>query len=153
MSTERYFWRSDPAAEPVRLPHDWTRTDDRPGRKQSRSVGLARFLRTRLMKNEAARSYFEAERLSKIALRGHQQIPTLRSAGARTRTAAVLHVHDTRQSINDDPVLVLTVELDGRRSELVALVPRIAVPRPGEQVALIDSPDRSTLLYAGLKLQ
>ncbi len=77
----------------------------------------------------------------------------LRTAGAEARTATALHVHDTRQSINEDPVVVLTVELDGHRSELVTLVPRIAVPRPGEHVAVIDSPDRSTLLYAGLRLQ
>ncbi|MFI1465095.1 hypothetical protein [Nocardia carnea] len=105
------------------------------------------------MKDEAVRSYFEAERLSKIAWRGHQQVPTLRAAGVESRTATVLHVHDTQESINEDPVLVLTVELDGLRPELVALVPRIAVPRPGEHVVVVDSPDRSTLLYAGLKLQ
>lgn len=151
MSAERYYWRSDPASEPMQLPHDWTRTDDKPARGRPSGSGLARFLRARVMKNDVARAYFEAERQSKIALRGHQQVPALRAAGALTLSATIVHVHDTRQTINDDPVLVLTVDLDGRRAELISLVPRIAVPRPGERVTVIENPEGSTLSYAGLE--
>ncbi|MGO2110339.1 MAG: hypothetical protein ACTH31_01880 [Pseudoclavibacter sp.] len=151
MGVERYYWRSDPASDPVQLPGDWARPDDERAQKRPSRFALGRFVIARIMKNDVARAYFEAERESKIALRGFQQVPALRAAGAPTHEATVGHIHDTGATINDNPVLVLTIETGGRQADVVALVPRIAVPRPGEKIEVIASPDGPTLMYVGLK--
>ena len=146
MSSERYYWRSDPGAAPVQLPAGWEQhvKEDKPQRS-----ALARLLNRRLMKNEAANRYFQAERLSKRALADKRALPAARAAGFQTRQVPVKAARDTGATINDDPVMIMTVELDRTQRELVALVPRIAIPRPGQIIAVLESPDRSGVLYSG----
>jgi len=145
VSSERYYWRSDPGAEPMLLPPGWEqhiKGDEPPGSR------LARFLKRRLMKNEAADRYFEAERLSKRALADQRTLPAARAAGSRIRHVPVTAARDTGATINDDPILIMTIELDGTQRDLVALVPRIAIPRAGETITVLESPDRRSVIYA-----
>lgn len=79
-----------------------------------------------------------------------QHVAGLRAAGAPTETATVLAVQDTGQTINDNPHVVLTIELGGAQTALATLVSRLEIPRTGEQVLVVRDPQTGALLYAGL---
>lgn len=69
--------------------------------------------------------------------------------GAPTRTATVVEVSDTGQSVNDDPIVELGVDLEGQPHGLRTLVSRLQIPRIGDRVLLVDGPN-GELLYGGL---
>jgi len=79
-----------------------------------------------------------------------QHAASLRAQGAPTETVTVLAIQDTGQSINDNPHVVLTVEVAGTPTALATLVSRLEIPRVGEQVLVIRDARAGTLRYAGL---
>ncbi|MBP1326155.1 hypothetical protein JOF28_001387 [Leucobacter exalbidus] len=143
MSGEQYFWRSGAGATPVQLPRNWAVETHRIKRHRPLWSKIARAFHARVMKNDAARAYFAAEQQSKIALRGHQQVATLLAAGVPVQIATLRGIQDTQQTINENPILLLEVEVTGDHAEIVALVPRIAVPRPGNASRSWNTPRAS----------
>jgi len=79
-----------------------------------------------------------------------QHAASLRAQGAPTETVAVLAIQDTGQSINDNPRVVLTIDLAGAPTALATLVSRLEIPRVGEQVLIIRDPQTGEPRYAGL---
>lgn len=77
----------------------------------------------------------------------------LRAQGVATETATVLTIQDTGQSINDNPNIVLTIDLGGTPTAIATLVSRLEIPRVGEQVLVVRDPQTGALLYAGLALR
>ncbi|MCL2849126.1 MAG: hypothetical protein FWE61_03645 [Micrococcales bacterium] len=74
------------------------------------------------------------------------------AAGVPTTAATVAAVADTGQLMNNDPVVLITATLpDGRTAQVQALVSKLAIPRPGDTVLLVENPTQpGTLAYAGL---
>lgn len=79
-----------------------------------------------------------------------QQAAALRAAGAPTETATVLQIQDTGQTINDNPNVVLVLDLGGTQLPLTTLVSRLEIPRAGDEVLVVRDPQSGALLYAGL---
>jgi hypothetical protein len=79
-----------------------------------------------------------------------QQAAALRAAGIPTQTATVIQVQDTGQTINDNPNVVLVLELDGAQTTITTLVSRLEIPRAGDAVLVVREPQAGALLYAGL---
>jgi len=79
-----------------------------------------------------------------------QYAANLRAQGVPTETVTVLAIQDTGQTINDNPHVVLTIDVAGTPTALAALVSRLEIPRVGEQVLIIREPQTGTLSYAGL---
>lgn len=77
-------------------------------------------------------------------------VATLRAQGVPTETATVLGLQDTGQTINDNPNIVLTIDLAGTPTAIATLVSRLEIPRVGEQVLVVRDPQTGALLYAGL---
>lgn len=71
-------------------------------------------------------------------------------AGAPVRTASVSAVADTGQTINDNPVVELTLDLDGQTTTLRTIVSRLQIPRPGDHVNVLENPAGGAPLYGGL---
>jgi hypothetical protein len=68
------------------------------------------------------------------------------SPNALRCTAKVLHVGDTGETINEDPVARLTLRVipPGERpfeATIEATVPRLAVPRPGDILPVVCDPE------------
>lgn len=74
----------------------------------------------------------------------------LRAQGAPTEAATVLAIQDTGQTINDNPNIILTIDLGGTPTAIATLVSRLEIPRVGEQVLVLREPQTGTLMYAGL---
>lgn len=79
-----------------------------------------------------------------------EYVASLRAQGVATETVTVLALQDTGQTINDNPNIVLTVDLAGTPTAIATLVSRLEIPRVGEQVLVIRDPQTGALLYAGL---
>ncbi|WP_199743078.1 hypothetical protein [Nocardia stercoris] len=79
-----------------------------------------------------------------------QQAAQLRAAGVPTETATVVQVQDTGQTINDNPNVVLLLDLGGRQVTITTLVSRLEIPRTGDNVLVVREPQTGTMLYAGL---
>lgn len=78
-----------------------------------------------------------------------EHVAALRAAGVPTQPATVLRMQDTGQTINDNPSIVLTLQLGGQPVAVQALVSRLEIPRVGEQVLVMTDPQTGGLLYAG----
>lgn len=79
-----------------------------------------------------------------------EYVASLRAQGVATETVTVLALQDTGQTINDNPNIVLTVDLAGTPTAIATLASRLEIPRVGEQVLVIRDPQTGALLYAGL---
>ena len=79
-----------------------------------------------------------------------QDVAALRASGAPTETATVTGLQDTGQSINDNPIVILTLELAGQQVTVQGLVSRLEIPRVGEQVLVMRDPQNDSLRYVGL---
>ena len=79
-----------------------------------------------------------------------EYVAQLRALGTPTETATVIALQDTGQTINDNPNIVLTLDLSGQQVAIAALVSRLEIPRAGEQVLVLRDPQTGGLLYAGL---
>lgn len=79
-----------------------------------------------------------------------EHVAALRAAGLPTETATVTGLQDTGQTINDNPSVVLTLDLGGQPTAIRALISRLEIPRVGEQVLVVRDPQSGGVLYAGL---
>ncbi|MFJ9371523.1 hypothetical protein ACIRRA_45010 [Nocardia sp. NPDC101769] len=79
-----------------------------------------------------------------------QQAAELRAAGVPTETATVVQVQDTGQTINDNPNVVLLLDLGGQQVKITTLVSRLEIPRTGDNVLVLREPQTGTMMYAGL---
>ncbi|HZU92338.1 MAG TPA: hypothetical protein VFF85_01860, partial [Microbacterium sp.] len=79
-----------------------------------------------------------------------EHVAALRTAGVPTQPATVLGMQDTGQTINDNPSIVLTLQVGDQATAIQALVSRLEIPRVGEQVQVLTDPQTGALLYAGL---
>lgn len=79
-----------------------------------------------------------------------QHAASLRAQVAPTESAAVLAIQDTGQTINDNPHVVLTIDLPGVPTALATLVSRLEIPRVGEQILVVRDPQTGEPRYAGL---
>lgn len=74
----------------------------------------------------------------------------LRQSGVPTETVSVLSVQDTGQTINENPHIILHLEVAGTPTAIATLVSRLEIPRTGDQVLVMRDPQSGNLLYAGL---
>jgi len=70
-------------------------------------------------------------------------------SGVPSKTAAVTQISDSGQSVNDNPIVELRLDLDGQLVGLRTLVSRLQIPRVGDRVLLVDGPN-GDYLYGGL---
>lgn len=84
--------------------------------------------------------------------RSGEQAAALAQSGAPTQQATVTQVADTGQSVNDNPVVVLVLDLNGQPVQLQTMVSRLQIPRPGDSVLLVTNPATGEQLYGGLAL-
>jgi len=75
----------------------------------------------------------------------------LLAMGVPTTQAEVVSLADTGRLVNFDPVVDLVVALaSGERLAMQAIVSKVAIPRPGDQILLVANPQQpGTWLYAG----
>lgn len=99
------------------------------------------------------REFTEAMQQATSSMHQAEHVAALRAAGVPTEPATVLALHDTGQTINDNPNIVLTLDIGGQPTAIAALVSRLEIPRVGERVLVIRDPQSGTLLYAGLATQ
>ncbi|MGO1770183.1 MAG: hypothetical protein ACTHZX_09540 [Microbacterium sp.] len=84
------------------------------------------------------------------AARAGQQGQAMAQQGMPSRIAQVTRLADTGQSVNDNPIVELGLDLDGQAVTLRTLVSRIEIPRVGERVFVMDDPSGAGLLYGGI---
>lgn len=96
--------------------------------------------------NEATASMQQAT----SSMRQTQTATSLQAAGVPTEAVTVLAIQDTGQSINDNPNIVVTVDVAGQATAIMTLVSRLEIPRVGEQVLVLRDPQSGNLRYAGL---
>jgi len=93
--------------------------------------------------------FTEAMQQATSSIHQAEHVAALRAAGVPTQTATVLGLQDTGQTVNDNPHIVLTLQLGAQAVALQALVSRLEIPRVGEQVLVMNDPQSGALLYAG----
>jgi len=76
----------------------------------------------------------------------------LAQSGAPVRTAKVVALADTGQSVNDHPVVQMVLEVEGEQLQLRTLVSRLEIPRRGDSVRIVTNPETGEVLYGGLEL-
>jgi len=94
--------------------------------------------------------FTEAMHRATSSIHQAEQVAALRAAGIPTQTATVLGLQDTGQTINDNPSVVLTIQVGAQAVAIQALVSRLEIPRVGDQVQVLTDPQTGSLLYAGL---
>lgn len=94
--------------------------------------------------------FTEAMQQATTSIHQAEHVAALRAAGVPTQPATVLGLQDTGQTINDNPHIVLTLQLGAQAVAVQALVSRLEIPRVGEQVQVMNDPQTGGLLYAGL---
>lgn len=82
--------------------------------------------------------------------RSGEQFAALAQAGVPTQQATVTQVADTGGSVNGNPIVVLVLDLAGQPTQLQTMVSRLQIPRPGDQVLVVQDPSNGQLLYGGL---
>lgn len=96
------------------------------------------------------REFTEAMQGANASMHQAQQAQALAAAGVPTQQATVTNLQDTGQTINDNPNVAITVDLDGQPATLVTLVSRLQIPRIGDSILVLRDPGSGALLYAGL---
>lgn len=94
--------------------------------------------------------FTEAMQQATSSIHQAEHVAALRAAGVPTQTVTVLGLQDTGQTVNDNPHIVLTLQLGAEAVAVQALVSRLEIPRVGEQVLVMNDPQSGALLYAGL---
>ncbi|TDE94901.1 hypothetical protein EXU48_08940 [Occultella glacieicola] len=122
--------------------------------QMANDIAEGRGLTGKLTQAFMGREFTEAMQQATGAMNQGQLAAQLRAAGHPTRTARVLGLQDTGQMINNDPVVLLVLEVDGHQVSLQSLVSKLEIPRTGDLVLLVDNPQQpGTVLYAGLAPQ
>lgn len=83
-------------------------------------------------------------------MQGMQHAKALQAAGATTEIAVVAAVNDTGMSVNDNPRIMLVLDLGQQQMTIDTIVSRLEIPRVGDRVGLVHDPQSGQLLYAGL---
>ncbi|WP_243233337.1 hypothetical protein [Microbacterium sp. CIAB417] len=96
------------------------------------------------------RDFTEAMQSATTSMHQAEYVAQLRATGVPTREATVLGMQDTGQTINDNPNIVLTLDVEGQQVAVATLVSRLEIPRVGEKVLVLREPQNGHLLYAGL---
>lgn len=94
--------------------------------------------------------FTEAMQQATSSIHQAEHVAALRAAGVPTQPATVLGMQDTGQTINDNPSIVLTLQVGDQAVGIHALVSRLEIPRVGEQVQVLADPQTGSFLYAGL---
>jgi hypothetical protein len=94
--------------------------------------------------------FTEAMQQATSSIHQAEHVAALRAAGVPTQPATVIGMQDTGQTINDNPSIVLTLQVGTQAVAIQALVSRLEIPRVGEQVQVLTDPQSGVLLYAGL---
>jgi len=94
--------------------------------------------------------FTEAMQQATSSIHQEEHVAALRAAGVPTQPATVIGMQDTGQTINDNPSIVLTLQVGTQAVAIQALVSRLEIPRVGEQVQVLTDPQSGALLYAGL---
>lgn len=118
--------------------------------KMADDISEGRGLVGKMSKAFMGAEFTDAMKQATSSLHQAENATALRAQGVPTETATVLALQDTGQTINDNPNIVLTLELAGASVALSTLVSRLEIPRVGEQVLVVREPQTGNLLYAGL---
>lgn len=94
--------------------------------------------------------FTDAMQQATSSLHQAEHVAALRAAGVPTQPVTVLAMQDAGQTINDNPSIVLTLQVGDQATAIQALVSRLEIPRVGEQVQVLTDPQTGALLYAGL---
>ena len=84
------------------------------------------------------------------AVRAGQEAPLLMAQGAPTTQAKVTQVVDTGGSVNDNPIVVLVLDVNGASQQLQTMVSRLQIPRPGDEILLVTNMQTGQQLYGGI---
>ncbi|MGO1851876.1 MAG: hypothetical protein ACTH0V_00520 [Microbacteriaceae bacterium] len=120
--------------------------------RQAENIAAGKGLTGKLMKgfmgSEHAAQLGDAMNTARQA----QAAAALQGQGLPTEQATVVAISDTGQLINFDPVVNLTVTLaSGEQAALQTLVSKLQIPRPGDQVLLMQNPQLpGQYVYGGL---
>lgn len=99
------------------------------------------------------KEFTEALQGATASMRQVELAGQLRAAGVPTQSATVVSIQDTGQTINDDPNVVLTLDIGGHQVSMATLVSQLEIPRTGDSVLVVREPQSGALLYAGLAPQ
>lgn len=102
-----------------------------------------------MMGSEFTNQVAGATQAARDAQQGAAAAALATQSGASTKTATVTYIADTGQSVNDNPIVELQIDLDAQRIGLRALVSRLQIPRVGDRVLVVDGPNGG-YLYGGL---
>jgi len=118
--------------------------------KMAENIGQGKGLYGRMTKAFIGSENAESIQSMTASMRQTQDAAQLQAAGVPTESVTVLAVQDTGQSVNGNPNVVLTVQIQEQPVTLLTLVSRLEIPRAGEQVLVLRDPQSGSLLYAGL---
>ncbi|MDQ0642245.1 hypothetical protein [Microbacterium murale] len=118
--------------------------------KMADDIGQGRGFVGKMTKAMMGSEFTESVQQATASMHQAQHVAGLRAAGVPTQTATVLTIQDTGQTINDNPHIVITLDVDGQQVALATLVSRLEIPRTGDQVLVMRDPQSGNLLYAGL---
>lgn len=90
--------------------------------------------------------FTEAMQQATSSIHQAEHVAALRAAGVPTQPATVIGMQDTGQTINDNPSIVLTLQVGTQAVAIQALVSRLEIPRVGEQVQVLTDPQSGALL-------
>lgn len=113
-------------------------------------IGQGKGLTGRLTKALMGDEFTELARQASDSIKASDHVHQLLASGAPTTVGTVLSMADTGQLINHDPLVDLAVQLGAQQLTIRALVSKIAVPRPGDPVLLVQDPQTRGYWYAGL---
>lgn len=83
------------------------------------------------------------------SLHAAERYQGLVAAGSVPQVARVLAIADSGMTINDNPTVVLTLDVDGAQASIGTVVSRIEIPRAGDEVLVLRDPQTGELLYGG----
>lgn len=77
---------------------------------------------------------------TQAARTGQAGMAAMAQAGVPTQQATVAQIVDTGQTINDNPVVDLVLDLEGQRIDMHTMVSRLQIPRPGDRAFVMQNP-------------
>ncbi|WP_129841592.1 hypothetical protein [Streptomyces sp. RFCAC02] len=105
----------------------------------------------------ATRAFLKPEEYARVqqTIGAHDSVLAVQhllASGAPTMPATVVSIGDTGQMVNFDPIVDLVLQPPGgaERISLRTIVPKLRIPRTGDEVLLVADPARpGNYLYAG----
>lgn len=124
---------------------DAMRTAEKIGQGRGFTGGLTRLVMGREFTDKVADA-MDATRTGQAGMAAMAAMP----AGSDVRTASVAAVTDTGQTVNENPVVELELDLEGQAVTLRTMVSRLQVPRAGDTVHVLRNPVDGAVLYGGV---